>query len=133
MTAVDCAAGAAGAATNRYMANQFGFEFELVQYKWPAWLNLPPTKHRQIWGYKILFLDVLFPLDLKKFIFVDADQVVRGDLKELLELDLEGAPYGYTPFCLDPTNREETDGFRFWNSGYWEGHLAGPCSACSAG
>lgn len=25
--------------------------------------------------YKILFLDVLFPLDVKKFIFVDADQV----------------------------------------------------------
>lgn len=28
-----------------------------------------------IWGYKILFLDVLFPLDLDKVIFVDADQV----------------------------------------------------------
>jgi hypothetical protein len=37
-----------------------------------AWLNFPPTKHRQIWGYKILFLDVLFPLDVEKIIFVDA-------------------------------------------------------------
>jgi len=36
-----------------------------------------------MWGYKIIFLDVLFPLDLKKIIYVDADQVVRGDLKEL--------------------------------------------------
>jgi UDP-glucose:glycoprotein glucosyltransferase len=26
-------------------------------------------------SYKILFLDVLFPQDLKKVIFVDADQV----------------------------------------------------------
>ena len=58
-----------------YMAQKYGFEFELIQYKWPSWLNFPPTKHRQVWGYKILFLDVLFPLDLKKFVFVDADQV----------------------------------------------------------
>lgn len=28
-----------------------------------------------------------------------------------LEIDLEGAPYAYTPFCMD---REEMDGFRFW-------------------
>ena len=103
--------------------------------------------------YKILFLDVLFPLDVKKIIFVDADQVlyiyqvhvsvickhflkvVRTDLKELLEVPLDGAPYGYTPFCDD---RPEMDGFRyvmllvtkvhllycrFWNSGYWKNHL----------
>ena len=89
-----------------YMAAKYGFEYQLVQYKWPNWLNLPPTKHRQIWGYKILFLDVLFPLDVKKFIFVDADQVVRADLKELVELDLEGAPYGYTPMGSDRTEME---------------------------
>merc|ERR1711935_426244 len=66
--------------------------------------------------------DVLFPLDVKKIVFVDADQVVRADLKELFEMNLEGAPYGYTPFCSD---RKEMDGFRFWLSGYWKGHLAG--------
>jgi UDP-glucose:glycoprotein glucosyltransferase len=32
----------------------------------------------------------LFPLDLKKVIFVDADQVVRADLAELRDLDLHG-------------------------------------------
>lgn len=36
-------------------------------------------------------------MDLKKVIFVDADQIVRTDLKELVDLDLQGAPYGYTP------------------------------------
>ena len=41
----------------------------------------------------------LFIVD--KIIFVDADQIVRADLKELVELDLEGNPYGYTPFCDD--------------------------------
>ena len=37
-------------------------------------------------------------------------------------MDLEGAPYGYTPMGSD---RKEMEGFRFWNSGYWKGHLAG--------
>ena len=76
------------------------------------------------YSYKILFLDVLFPLSVKKIIFVDADQVcklmkkhrsfvssqiVRVDMKELVDLPLEGAPYGYTPFCDD---REDMEGFR---------------------
>ena len=57
------------------LAKEYGFEYELVQYKWPRWLHQQTEKQRIIWGYKILFLDVLFPLDVKKIIFVDADQV----------------------------------------------------------
>ncbi|GFQ69214.1 UDP-glucose:glycoprotein glucosyltransferase 1 [Trichonephila clavata] len=102
------------------MAKKYGFEYELVQYKWPRWLNQQSEKQRIIWGYKILFLDVLFPLDVKKIIFVDADQVVRADMKELVDLDLMGAPYGYTPFC---DGRKDMDGYRFWKSGYWASHL----------
>lgn len=64
--------------------------------KWPHWLRKQTEKQRIIWGYKILFLDVLFPLSLEKVIFVDADQVVRTDLIELVELDLKGAAYGYS-------------------------------------
>ncbi|KAK9504391.1 hypothetical protein O3M35_010731 [Rhynocoris fuscipes] len=104
------------------MAKHYGFQYELVQYKWPRWLHQQTEKQRIIWGYKILFLDVLFPLDVKKIIFVDADQVVRADMKELVDLDLGGAPYGYTPFC---DSRTEMDGFRFWKSGYWRNHLQG--------
>uniref|UniRef100_A0A0A9Y4P1 UDP-glucose:glycoprotein glucosyltransferase n=2 Tax=Lygus hesperus TaxID=30085 RepID=A0A0A9Y4P1_LYGHE len=104
------------------MSKQYGFQYELVQYKWPRWLHQQTEKQRIIWGYKILFLDVLFPLDVKKIIFVDADQVVRADMKELVDLDLGGAPYGYTPFC---DSRTEMDGFRFWKSGYWRNHLQG--------
>lgn len=73
-------------------------------------------------GYKILFLDVLFPLDVKKIIYVDADQVVRGDMKELWDMDLNGAPYGYTPFC---SSRESTLGYQFWREGFWKAHLKG--------
>lgn len=57
------------------MAREYGFEYELVRYKWPRWLHGQTEKQRLIWGYKILFLDVLFPLSVKKIIFVDADQV----------------------------------------------------------
>ncbi|KAG9343548.1 hypothetical protein JZ751_013714 [Albula glossodonta] len=160
-----------------YMAEEYGFQYELVQYKWPRWLHQQTEKQRIIWGYKILFLDVLFPLAVDKILFVDADQsrrmrhryithqlcrssgrpaagsrhplaglqprpfqrekewncdefyiekcaekIVRTDLKELRDFDLEGAPYGYTPFC---ESRREMDGYRFWKSGYWASHLAG--------
>ena len=58
-----------------HMARKYNFEVELITYKWPQWLRSQSEKQRMIWGYKILFLDVLFPLDLNKVIFVDADQV----------------------------------------------------------
>lgn len=57
------------------MAEKYNFQYELVQYKWPRWLHQQTEKQRIIWGYKILFLDVLFPLAVDKFLFVDADQV----------------------------------------------------------
>ncbi|KAJ7813688.1 glycosyltransferase family 24 protein [Mycena olivaceomarginata] len=92
-----------------HLAKAYNFQYELVTYKWPSWLRAQKEKQRIIWAYKILFLDVLFPMDLKKVIFVDADQIVRADLKELVDLDLEGAPYGYTPMGDDNTDME---GFR---------------------
>ena len=36
-------------------------------------------------------------------------QIVRADLRELLEIPLNGAPYAYTPFC---DSRPEMAGFR---------------------
>jgi len=104
------------------LAEHYKFDFELVEYKWPRWLHQQSEKQRIMWGYKILFLDVLFPLNLKKIIFVDADQIVRTDMMELMNFDLGGAPYGYTPFCDSRTSME---GFRFWKKGYWASHLAG--------
>lgn len=61
-------------------------------------------------------------MDLRKVIFVDADQIVRADMKELVDLDLHGAPYGYTPMGDDNTDME---GFRFWKTGYWKDFLQG--------
>ncbi|TKA65074.1 hypothetical protein B0A55_09741, partial [Friedmanniomyces simplex] len=104
------------------MAEEYGFKYEMVTYKWPHWLRGQKEKQREIWGYKILFLDVLFPLDLDKVIFVDADQIVRTDMYELVQHDLEGAPYGFTPMC---DSRTEMEGFRFWKQGYWKNFLRG--------
>lgn len=104
-----------------HLAQHYGFSYELVTYNWPRWLRHQTVKQRQIWGMKILFLDVLFPLDVERVIFVDADQIVRDDLNKLHTLDLEGAVYAFTPFCSQPSNRRlETKGFRFWESGYWK-------------
>jgi hypothetical protein len=64
------------------MAEEYGFQYEMVTYKWPSWLNKQTDKQRIIWAYKILFLDVLFPLDLKKVIYVDADQVCPPSLRK---------------------------------------------------
>ena len=92
------------------VAKLIGCEVAFVTYKCPNWLRGQKEKERIIWGYKILFLEVLFPLDVKKIIYVDADQVVRSDLKELWNLDLEGAPYSYTSMC---SSREEILGYQF--------------------
>ena len=99
---------------------EYGFEYELVMYKWPSWLREQRERQRTIWGYKILFLDVLFPQDLEKVIFVDSDQIVRTDLMELVDMDIDGAPYAYTPMC---DSRKEMEGFRFWKTGYWQSLL----------
>eukprot|EP00877_Chromochloris_zofingiensis_P009036 jgi/Chrzof1/4386/Cz14g11070.t1 len=104
------------------MAQHYGFDYEFVTYKWPHWLHKQTDKQRLIWAYKILFLDVLFPMDVPRMIFVDSDQVVRTDLAELYHMNLKGAPVAYTPFC---DNNKEMDEFRFWKGGFWANHLDG--------
>lgn len=105
-----------------HFAKKYNVEYELITYKWPTWLHKQTEKQRIIWAYKILFLDVIFPLSLEKVVFVDADQIVRGDMNELWNIDLQGAPYGYTPMC---DNNKEMEGFRFWKQGFWKTHLRG--------
>ncbi|KAL8168345.1 hypothetical protein V2J09_009844 [Rumex salicifolius] len=105
-----------------HMAKEYGFEYELITYKWPSWLHKQKEKQRIVWAYKILFLDVIFPLSLEKVIYVDADQVVRADMGELYDMDIKGRPLAYTPFC---DNNREMDGYRFWSQGFWKEHLRG--------
>ncbi|KAF4665402.1 hypothetical protein FOZ61_010953 [Perkinsus olseni] len=104
------------------LADEYDFEYRFVTYKWPSWLNPQSEKQRLIWAYKILFLDVIFPPSVDRIIFIDADQVVRADVRELWDMDLGGKVYGFTP--MGDTN-PSTEGFRFWKQGYWKNHLAG--------
>eukprot|EP00300_Choanocystis_sp_HF-7_P014197 c18604_g1_i2.p1 GENE.c18604_g1_i2~~c18604_g1_i2.p1 ORF type:complete len:1607 (+),score=401.77 c18604_g1_i2:98-4822(+) len=104
------------------LAKSIGFKYELVTYQWPSWLHQQTEKQRIIWGLKILFLDVLFPIRIKKIIYIDADQTVYGDVKELWDLNLRNRPYAYVPFC---DSNPDTEGYRFWKQGYWANHLRG--------
>ncbi|EDO29658.1 predicted protein, partial [Nematostella vectensis] len=91
------------------MAKEYGFEYELVQYQWPRWLHAQTEKQRVIWGYKILFLDVLFPLNVKRILFVDAD---------LVSDQIALCPPDVTSYSLILCSR-------FWNQGYWRSHMGG--------
>lgn len=102
------------------LALKYKFDYELIRYKWPLWLRQQKQLHRTVWGFKMLFLDALFPEDLEKVIFVDADQIARTDLSALADLDLEGAPYGFPPMC---DSREGMEGYQFWKKGYWQNVL----------
>lgn len=57
----------------------------------------------------ITMLSKLIFLPSLAYISYCSKQIVRADLKELVDLDLGGAPYGYTPFC---DSRKEMEGFR---------------------
>ncbi|KAJ5499676.1 UDP-glucose:Glycoprotein Glucosyltransferase [Penicillium expansum] len=97
------------------LAREYGFSYEMVTYKWPHWLRAQKEKQREIWGRAL-------PLSLDKVIFVDADQIVRTDMYELVTHDLQEAPYGFTPMG---DSRTEMEGFRFWKQGYWSTFLRG--------
>lgn len=105
-----------------YFSKEYHFDYDLITYKWPDWLHKQTEKQRVIWAYKILFLDVLFPLNIRKVLFLDSDQIIRTDIRELYDMDIGDAPLAYTPFC---DNNKEMDGFRFWRTGFWEQHLKG--------
>jgi hypothetical protein len=47
--------------------------YRLVSYRWPTWLRPQFETQRIIWGNKILFLDVIFPLGLDRVIYIDVD------------------------------------------------------------
>eukprot|EP00929_Paragymnodinium_shiwhaense_P035817 TRINITY_DN19293_c0_g1_i1.p1 TRINITY_DN19293_c0_g1~~TRINITY_DN19293_c0_g1_i1.p1 ORF type:complete len:1602 (+),score=394.28 TRINITY_DN19293_c0_g1_i1:100-4905(+) len=126
------------------LGRRVGFAVSRVTYKWPHWLREQQQKQRIIWAYKILFLDVLFPTQIQRILFVDADQIVRADVQDVWKSDLEGKVYGMVPFCgsgpkpsgvsgmmsslglskQEDLRNPDTEGFRFWEQGFWKNHLS---------
>ena len=47
------------------MAKEYGFKYELVQYKWPRWLNQQTEKQRIMWGWVPLALVTAYNKKLK--------------------------------------------------------------------
>jgi UDP-glucose:glycoprotein glucosyltransferase len=102
------------------MAAKYKFEYDFVEYHWPNWVMRQTERQKVIWGNKILFLDALFPMNLSRVIYLDADAVARGDLIRLMKADLKGNPYGFVPFC---SSRREMAKYHFWTKGYWKRRL----------
>lgn len=127
-----------------HMAQEYGFQYELITYKWPTWLHKQKEKQRIIWAYKILFLDVIFPLSLKKvsifLVFLHqilgkslqlfpsqvtcnfwwhSIQVIFVDADQVVRADM-GELYDMDlkgrPLAYTPfcDNNKEMDGYRFW-------------------
>lgn len=57
----------------------------------------------------------MFPPSVDKLIFMDADQIVKEDIRKLYEFDLKGKPYALVPHC----NYQET----FNKSPFWRDTL----------
>lgn len=100
----------------RWASNQtdMGWKWETRPYQSQHWCEDLMRFLTEIWSWS-----VVSPLPTHQC-FPPLKQIVRADLKELRDLDLEGAPYGYTPFC---DSRREMEGYRFWKTGYWASHL----------
>lgn len=127
-----------------HMAHEYGFDYALITYKWPTWLHKQKEKQRIIWAYKILFLDVIFPVSLEKVsmwylwlclwlsthaifsslwhlnsIDPSLQQVIFVDADQVVRADM-GELYDMDlkgrPLAYTPfcDNNKEMDGYRFW-------------------
>jgi hypothetical protein len=83
-----------------------------VRYEWPPWLKVAPGKDRAAAISRVLFLDLFMPLEVERVIALEPGMVVRGDIAELVELDMKDSPCGFIPFPkhTDP----HVPGVRFW-------------------
>jgi UDP-glucose:glycoprotein glucosyltransferase len=81
------------------MSKEYGFQVAYVTYKWPQWLTPQTQQQRIIWGFKILFLDVLFPLDVKKVSWLIIGWIV------IIGLHLTSGFLGYLCRCRPSYSR----------------------------
>ncbi|KAH6896286.1 UDP-glucose:glycoprotein glucosyltransferase-domain-containing protein [Coprinopsis sp. MPI-PUGE-AT-0042] len=91
-----------------HMAAEYKFDYELVTYRWPSWLRAQTEKQRIIWAVQDSIPRRPLPYGPEE------NQIVRADLKELVDLDLQGAPYGYTPMGDDNKEMEGLSVLEDW-------------------
>ncbi|CDW78121.1 udp-glucose:glycoprotein glucosyltransferase [Stylonychia lemnae] len=84
------------------LSEKLSFDYELLNYQWPeVILQRDFQPGRNFIFYRVLFLDQLFPQDVDRVIFMDADQAIKDftNIKELFEVDLMDKPYGFVSHC----------------------------------
>ena len=60
---------------------------------------------RIIWGYKILMLDVLFPLSVNKIIYIDSDQVSAASIASMCPMIiLSPSTSSHQAICVHVSN-----------------------------
>lgn len=90
---------------------------EILKYKWPPWLRPQRFNDRKMDVSKILFLDVIFPKDTSKILYMDPSS------NPIDPFELYDSDNGKTPFAMF-----KTTGNGYWEEGYWakklkENHL----------
>jgi UDP-glucose:glycoprotein glucosyltransferase len=89
----------------------------VVRYEWPHWVESLPERARATSLSRLLFLDLMLPLDVERVISFEPGMVLRGDVAELLRLDMGGAPCAFVPFPRAET--KEMNSTVFWGRGFW--------------
>lgn len=95
------------------LSTKYNSEYEFIGYKWPEWLHPETSLLNKKMGYKILFLDVLFPIKVSRIIYIDSKSVIRGDVSELNKLDIGEHPYAFPTIGMEAP-REDTKSNRYW-------------------
>lgn len=80
-------------------AKDNGFEYEYISFMWPDFVKMPRETSSIISAKKILFLDQMFPSSVKNVVFVDVDQIVTGDLAELVNVELKNTSFALPSFA----------------------------------
>lgn len=87
---------------------------KFIRYDWPKWLRPQRYYARKMDISRFLFLDVLFPMDVNKIVYMNlGGDKNLFDPKEILRSEVKLAPFSMF--------RMEGDGY--WKHGYWEKRL----------
>lgn len=81
---------------------------EILKYKWPPWLRPQRFNDRRMDVSKILFLDVIFPKNTSKILYMDPSS------NPIDPVDLYDSDDGKNPFAMF-----KMTGDGYWEEGYW--------------
>lgn len=89
-------------------------KIKFVKYEWPRWIRPQRYYSRKMDISRFLFLDVLFPSDIEKVVYMNLDKADGLlDPEGIIRSETKKAPFSMF--------KMEGDGY--WNYGYWEKRL----------